>query len=376
MSQLSLSDVDLLLSESSSVEARATTVAKIAVNFEQGRMDHGARKIAEDIFRHLAHDVELRVRKALSESLKESSIIPHDIALTLANDVIEVAEPVLKSSQVLTEEDLVEIVRSRPASSLVAVAQRKTVPEAVSEALVDSGNEVAVVTLVNNKGAQVSEATFDKLLDEFSESDKVKEGVALREKLPVKLAERLVTMVSAHLQEHLVTQHELPPAVVAGIIAQSREKATLELLTPESKAVDVDELVKQLHQNRRLTPTIILRAVCTGDTAFFVAALARLADVTAINAHVLIYDTGDLGLHKLYRKAGLPDPMYPAIRVAVNVTREMTYDGEAGDRGRFRSRMIERFLTQFENLDVANFEYLLARVGQNSEASPVNHARH
>ena len=215
MSQLTASDVDLLLSESSSAKARATTVAKIAMNFEQGHMDHGARKIAEDIFRHLAHDVELRVRKALAFNLKESLVVPHDIALALANDVIEVAEPVLKSSRVLTDEDLVTIVRTRPAASLVAVAQRETVAEAVSEALVESGNEDVVVTLVANKGAEVSEATFDKLLDEFADSDKIKEGVAHREKLPVKLAERLVTMVSAHLQEHLVANNELSPAVVA-----------------------------------------------------------------------------------------------------------------------------------------------------------------
>ena len=102
--------------------------------------------------------------------------------------------------------------------------------------------------------------------------------------------------------------------------------------------------------------------------------MARLADVTPINVHVLIHDAGNLGLHELYRKAGLPEAMYPAMRVAVNVTREMTYDGEAGDRRRFRSRMIERFLTQFDGLDVDNFEYLMARIGQNNDAPPENFA--
>jgi len=367
MSQLSASDVRLLLEEPSAA-VRAETVAKIATSFDQGEMEGPAREIAEDIFRHLARDVEVRVRQALSENLKESRILPHDIALTLAKDVIEVAEPVLKSSKVLTDDDLIEIVKTQPAESLVAVAQRETVPESVSEALVDNGNEDVVVTLITNKGALVSEATFEKVLDDYSESDRVKEGVVKREKLPVKLAERLVNMVSDHLQQHLVANHELPPDVVAGVIAQSREKATLELLTPESEAVDVEKLVEQLHRNARLTPSIILRAICTGDIAFFEAAMARLADVTPINAHILIYDAGNLGLHELYRKANLPESMFPAIRVAVNVTREMTYDGEAGDRKRFRSRMVERFLTQFEGLDVANLEYLLARVGQNSDA--------
>ena len=373
MSQLSASDVELLLGESST-EARAITAAKVAADYDQGHMAGAARQIAEDIFRHLARDVEVRVRRALSENLKESRIIPHDVALTLAKDVIEVAGPVLTYSQVLTDEDLIEIVRTQPSESLVAVAQRETVAEAVSAALVDNGNEDVVVTLVSNKGAEVSEATFDKVLDTYPENDRVKESVALREKLPVKLAERLVTMVSAHLQEQLISKHDLSPSVVAGVISQSREKATLELLGPESEAVDVDELVEQLHKNQRLTPTIILRAVCTGDIAFFEVAMARLADVTPINVHVLIHDAGNLGLHELYRKAGLPEAMYPAMRVAVNVTREMTYDGEAGDRRRFRSRMIERFLTQFDGLDVDNFEYLMARIGQNNDVPPENFA--
>ena len=121
MSQLSASDVELLLGESSA-EARASTVAKIAMDFEHGEMDDSARQIAEDIFRHLARDVEVQVRQALSENLKESRVVPHDVALILANDVIEVAEPLLRSSQVLTDEDLIEIVRTQQMTSLAAVA--------------------------------------------------------------------------------------------------------------------------------------------------------------------------------------------------------------------------------------------------------------
>lgn len=365
MSQLSASDVDLLLGDSTA-KVRARTVAKIVAEFELGRMDVGARKIAEDIFRRLARDVELRVRKALGENLKESRIVPHDIALTLANDVIEVAGPILKSSCVLTDEDLIEIIHTQPMESLIAVAQRNFVAETVSDALVDKGDEDVVVTLISNKGTVVSEETFDKVLDEYPRNDRVLECVTYREKLPVKLSERLITMVSAQLQEHLITHHDLSPDIAAAVMAQSREKATLELLTPESAAVDVEELVEQLDLNHRLTSTIILCAVCTGDVAFFEAAMVRLTGVSAINVHVLIYDAGALGLHKLYRKAGLPESMFPAIRVAMNVVREMYYDGEADDRRRFRSRMIERFLTQFDGIDVANLEYLLARVGQNN----------
>ena len=362
MAHLTASDVERLLAEPSP-QARADTAAKIAADFESEGVDDRARAIAEDIFRFLLCDVEVRVRKALSENLKESRIVPHDIALALAKDVIEVSGPVLKSSQVLTDADLVEIVRTQPTESRVAVAQRERVASSVCDALVDSCDEEAVTTLVGNEGADVAEATFHKVLDAFPESERVMPGVAHRSRLPVKLAERLVTMVSDHLRAHLVSHHELSPNVAADVIMQSREKATLSLLSPDSKALDVERLVEQLHANRRLTPSIILRAMCTGDTLFFEAAMARLAKVSVTNAHILIYDAGYRGLKELYRRSRLPEAMYPAIRAAVNVARELEYDGETGDRERLRSRMIERFLTHFDGLDVGNLEYLLARIG-------------
>ena len=369
MAHLTANDVERLLSEPSA-HLRAETVAKIAADFESEHMDDRARAIAEDIFRFLLRDVEVQVRAALSENLKNSRIIPHDIALSLAKDVIEVSEPVLKYSQVLTDADLIEIVRTQSSKSRIAIAQRESVTPGVCDALVDSEDEDAVATMVGNDGAEVSEATFEKVLDVFPESDRVKESAVRRAKLPVKLAERLVTMVSNELQTHLVRHHELSPDIAADVMLQSREKATLALLTPDSEAVDVEGLVEQLHAAGRLTPSIILRAICTGDQMFFEAAIGRLADISVINVHILIFDAGSLGLRELYRKTGLAEDMFPAIRAAVTVAREMEYDGEQHDRERYRSRMIERFLTQFEGLDVANLDYLMARIQHFAPATP------
>ena len=147
MAHLTANDVERLLSEPSA-QLRAETVAKIAADFESEHMDDRARSIAEDIFRFLLRDVEVRVRVALSENLKDSQIIPHDIALSLARDVIEVSEPVLKYSQVLTDADLIEIVQTQSSRSRVAIAQRESVTPGVCDALVESEDEDAVVRAV------------------------------------------------------------------------------------------------------------------------------------------------------------------------------------------------------------------------------------
>ncbi len=57
--------------------------------------------------------MELRVREALAAHLKNSPDLAHDVAVALARDVDSVSLPMLKFSEVLTDEDLIEIVRDQ-----------------------------------------------------------------------------------------------------------------------------------------------------------------------------------------------------------------------------------------------------------------------
>ena len=108
--------------------------------------------MAEDIFRIMGKDTEVRVREALSQNLKENPNVPHDIAVSLAKDVDSVSLPVLQFSEVLSDADLIEIVRSQDPAKPVAIAQRSSVSEFVSSVLVDTENSDVVMSLVSNEG--------------------------------------------------------------------------------------------------------------------------------------------------------------------------------------------------------------------------------
>ena len=360
---LTKADVEKLLSDPSP-ETRAGTVGKIASNYGGEGFSDSERRLAEEIFRILARDVEVQVREALSVHLKECPQIPYDVALSLAKDVDSVAIPVIEFSQVLTDDDLVEIINASDAAKQSAVARRETVSESVSDALVDTRNEDVVATLMDNEGAEISDRSFEKAIVHFGASEKVNERMAYRATLPIGIAERLVTMVSDKLKERLATHHELSSGVTTDLILGLRERATLSLVRPGAESGDVEKLVRQLHENSRLTPSIILRALCMGDMAFFEAAVARRAGVPVVNARLLIYDEGELGLNSIYKKALLPDALLPAVKMAVEVAEETGYDGQENDRERFTKRMIERVLTQFEDMDIGsdNLEYLLAKL--------------
>jgi uncharacterized protein (DUF2336 family) len=362
--KLTEDDVKSLLTNPSG-EQRAKTAAKIAASFDPEGLSDEERQLAEDIFLIMVKDAEVRVREALTENLKENPSVPHEVALSLARDVDQVALPVLKFSEVLSDQDLKEIIKSQDPEKQIAIAGRASVSEEVSDALVQTQNENVVAELVENEGAEISEKSFATVVETLGDSEKVQGAMVNRASLPVTVIERLMTVVSDNLKEQLSNGKDLSSDMTDGILTQSREKAVLGL----SKEVDEDsvlKLVRQLLTHDRLTPSIVLRAACMGNIMFLECAMAERAGISVNNARALIKDSGELGLKSLFAKAGLPDTFFPAIQAAVEVEQEIEYDGGERDQERFARRMIERILTQFGDLGVDmesdDLEYLLAKM--------------
>ncbi len=193
---LSAADVQRLLRDPSS-ETRAEVAAKVAREVDGSALTPEERTIAEDIVRALSQDAAIRVRQALSEELKESSRLPHDVAVILARDVEAVALPILGHSVVLTDDDLAALVRSSGVTKQVAIAARSRVSPAVAEAIVETDQPLALATLVGNDGAELGEAMLQRVLDRRGTDEAIQTPMAQRAKLPVAVLERLVAAASA-----------------------------------------------------------------------------------------------------------------------------------------------------------------------------------
>lgn len=360
---LSKDDVARLLAEPSSAN-RAELAAKVARQFDPETLTAAERRLAEDIIRMMAHDAVVRVRQSLAENLKSNPGLPREVALTLANDVEAVALPILSVSKVLTDEDLIELVRaSNDEAKQAAIARRETVSGSVADALIENAGETAVAALVANEGAELAEPQLGRVVDRFGDSAVVQEPLVKRPKLPVTIAERLVAVVSDNLRSYLVTHHELSEEMASDVILRSRERATVTLLDGRNDQEALDRLVAQLSRSGRLTPSLLLRALCTGDVAFFETALSHMARVPLTNARLLIHDSGRLGLKSIYEKAKMPAALLTACRIALDVLHETPYDGEDRDVERHQRRVIERILTQYEEMASEDLEYLLGKMG-------------
>lgn len=364
--KLTAQDVQRLLQDPSE-EVRADTAAKLAEQFDAAALTEHERTLAEEIFRLMMRDAEVRVREALARNLKENPMVPHDVASALAHDVDSVALPILEFSAVLTAEDLIEIVQERDPEKQKAVARRATVQSEVADALVEEGNADVAATLAANEGAEISEGSMMRLVDRFGDDARVQDPLVHRSSLPVTVSERLVHHVSEQLKDHLLRNHELPADMAADLVMQSRERATITLST-ESSEDQVERLVRQMQDHGRLTDSIIVRAACMGDLKFVEYALVMRTGLPILNVRQLIHDSGPLGLTGIAEKAGLPQSLHPAIRAAIDVMGETDYDGEENDLERYQRRMLERVLTQYGDLGVEfeshDLEYLLAKMNQ------------
>lgn len=374
---LALSDEDVRqLLENPSVDSRVEITARLTKTYSRSDMNPTESVVAEQIFRLLMRDVEVRVRACLASNIKESSTIPKDIVMELARDVKEVALPVLQYSQVLNDDDLIELIKSTTEiSHHVAVSMRTNVSGKVADTLVDTGNGEVVQSLVSNDGAELSDNGLQKIIETFSGNQTILDSLSNRPQLPLAAVQKLMNVVSTSLAQELKKKYENQPsqAEKAEIVQETakqidkavdavKESETLDLLARAKSPDEIDKLITQLIAFDRLSPSLILRALCQGNFNFFEVSLARLANIPVANARKLIVDRGELGFRAIYNKSGLPDAMFPAVKLLNRVVHELSEEGHDVTASKSSNHIVERILQYSEDEPVDNLSYIIALI--------------
>lgn len=364
VSALALSPEDIKrLLEDGSTQTRVDITNKIAGAYSFSQLHPSEFKIAEQIFRLLLRDTELRVRTSLAQHIKNSTTIPRDIVLAMSRDVDSVSLPIIQFSEVFTDEDLVELVKSsHDVTRFLAVSKRRVVSEVVSNALLQKDNEQVAAALVGNSGAEIGEDDLVGIVSKYNDNEGFMEALGNRPRLPIAAAEKLLSVVSESLAESLKQKYHLAKEVISQEAAQSHESEALQLVKNVEDDASIEALVAQMQSSGRLSPSVILSALCQGNFAFFEASLARLSNIPVKNARLLITDKGDLGFRALYNKSGLTDSMLPAIRLLLKVVRELAAEGQVRGKSRYANAVVERILRYSEEEPIENLSYIIALV--------------
>jgi uncharacterized protein (DUF2336 family) len=281
-----------------------------------------------------------------------------------------VAVPVLTFSPVFTDQDLAEIARSTSSVKQVALARRESLSDVVTAALVERGCEEALRIAVANDNATFSEKSLRSAIDRFAKAEAITTAIAYRKALPLSISERLVDLVSDEVRQHLIDHHQLTPETALHIALGARERATLDLVDQAGRTSDLKSFCAHLHQQERLTPSLILRALANGHMAFFEWALAERAGVAHHRIWLMVHDAGPLGLRAIYERAQMPARLFAAFRAGVDTYHSLQSEGATMTVAHLQERMLERFLTQSAGGAREDAEYLLEKMDRLAPPTP------
>ena len=239
------------------------------------------RALTIETLERLARDQVPRVRAILAEEIKSQSGIPHFIVLTLARDVeTMVAAPILEYSPLLSDADLMEIIATAKAEQVLsAIARRRPLDAAVSDAIVGSLDISAIATLLANPDARIREETLDSLAAQAERIQSWHVPIVLRPDLSRRAIARIASFVGSSLIEQLVARYGLDPEVERDLNRELRARLEEEGKAQTASADSAAREVAAASAAGTLGESFVDSAAAAGQRDLVILSLAALADV-------------------------------------------------------------------------------------------------
>ncbi|RYE45236.1 MAG: DUF2336 domain-containing protein [Hyphomicrobiales bacterium] len=164
----------------------------------------------DEVLCQLAELVESEARAHVAKLLAPLDRAPGNVVVKLANDEIEVAQPLLEFSNVLSDDDLIEIIANQTEAHRVAIAGRTQVPERVGEAIVEHGETASVIKLVRNANAEIGQQALERLAERAASDAAIAADLRGREDLDWKSLGGKIEAVGDRVRE---TMSRIDPRV-------------------------------------------------------------------------------------------------------------------------------------------------------------------
>ena len=257
-----------------------------------------------DLARVLAKDIELSVRSTLAFELRTSEHVPKDLAIRIAQDVEDVSTPFLKSTPVLTDEDLSEMIPALAEYARVAIARRDQLGSRTIDSLIKHGGAPSIARLARNQMSIINEQQMTALFGRFEGSPLVLEALSRRVDLPIQVVQRLIGSVADGAKEVLTERYGVT-ATAARQVTQSAGRAALFKKLHDASLDQTRAFVSDMRSENKLTDAFIIDAAKEGLTAFVESAIALKAGLTIGEARATLLGGEPSKVIPLLRDSGI-----------------------------------------------------------------------
>jgi uncharacterized protein (DUF2336 family) len=177
--------------------------------------------VFDDVMVRLVNTIETQARAKLAHRLSPIANAPENVIHMLAfDDDIEVARPVLIQSERLDDRDLLVSAGTKSQEHLHAIAQRRSLSEAVTDVLVERGDREVVHSVARNIGARFSDAGYRMLVKRSTGDDALATEVGSRSDIPRPLFLLLLEKASTAVRARLAAENPQAGNAIEGILAE------------------------------------------------------------------------------------------------------------------------------------------------------------
>jgi uncharacterized protein (DUF2336 family) len=241
--------------------------------------------LLNSIFLGLVAGAEREIRKRLADKLSTVEWAPTALINVLALDEIEIARPVIASSPLLKDADLVRLLVEATIEHQIEVARRPNLGATVVAAIMKAAEPAVMTALAANPSAELAPADMKLLVAAARGITALRTPLSRHPKLTQDLAMQLYLWVGQALRQSLAERFRLDPELIETALAQSVQEAHLAApigQTPAPLARDGEReameqrLIEKLHSAGQLRPGYLVRALQEGRLSLFTLALATL----------------------------------------------------------------------------------------------------
>jgi uncharacterized protein (DUF2336 family) len=263
-------------------ERRADLLWRITDLFVIGASHYSDDHVAlfDDVIGRLAAEIEVVARVALANRLATiTNAPPHVIRRLAFDDAIDVAGPVLTYSTRIDDAALIDNAKAKGQQHLLAISRRALLIPAVTDILVERGDQAVVQSTAENNGAQFSDFGYTTLVKRAEGDDQLALTVGSRLEIPRHYFLKVLAKASQVVRDRLKETNPQAIGDIKGVVSEVAERIQARAGADSRDYVSAVTAVEALKRSGQLGESAVEAFARAGHFEETTAALAALCDL-------------------------------------------------------------------------------------------------
>ncbi len=267
----------------------------------------------DDVLCQLVDLVEQEAREHVAKLLAPLDRAPSSVVLRLAHDEINVARPLLEFSSILSDDDLIEIVKGKTEEHRVAIAGRENIAANVGNAIAENGGDESIAKLIENESADIGSRALEKALHLAKDNDRLAQRLRNRQNIDWQKLRNEISIAGAQVLAKLSLCEKSGDNNVDRIsdVVYNRMRSRAGFCADEWKIAW--NQVKALNDRKQLNSRTLARFVRFGYGHHVAAALTLMMNVSTKTFVKWLASQDYVGVSVACKVFGLSDDLFEGI---------------------------------------------------------------